>query len=241
MLILSRFTLNQPLRQWIKSSPHPAARALFHGIKSLQRFEIPAPKLFWKPVYCFWQLAQNSLATFTRVLWWTPLFKSRCTVTNKGLYLYGGMPWIAGPLHISVGKDCRISGQTTLTGRSASVNPELIIGDNIDLGWQCTVAVGTRIIIGNNVRIAGQCFLAGYPGHPINAQDRAAHKSELDNQAQEIVLADDVWLGTGVKVLAGVHIGQGTIVGTGSVVTKDLPAGVIAAGNPARVIRKIEG
>ena len=102
-----------------------------------------------------------------------------------------------------------------------------------------TIAVGSRIKIGNNVRIAGRTLLAGYPGHPLDAQARAAGLPETDAQVEDIVLEDDVWLATGVSVMAGVNIGKGTVVAAGSIVTRDLPAGVLAGGNPARVIRPL--
>ena len=60
-------------------------------------------------------------------------------------------------------------------------------------------------------------------------------------QIGDIVLGDDVWLGTGVTVLGGVTIGRGTVVGANSVVTRDLPPMVLAAGNPCRVIRALDG
>ena len=63
---------------------------------------------------------------------------------------------------------------------------------------------------------------------------------ELDSQCGDIVLEDDVWLATNVSVSAGVTIGRGTIVAAGSVVTKDLPAFVLAGGVPARVIRSLQ-
>jgi len=56
----------------------------------------------------------------------------------------------------------------------------------------------------------------------------------------DVIIESDVWLGTGVKVMSGVCIGQGTVVVAGSIVTKSLPAGVLAAGVPAKVLRNIE-
>ncbi len=153
--------------------------------------------------------------------------------------LYGGRPMLIGPLAIEIGEGSRISGQTTFTGRGASRQPRLVIGSNCDIGWQTTIAVGTEVRIGDNVRIAGRAFLAGYPGHPLDARDRAAGLPDLDRQCGPIILEEDVWLATQVTVSAGVRIGRGTIVAAGSVVTKDLPPFVLAGGVPARILRSL--
>jgi acetyltransferase-like isoleucine patch superfamily enzyme len=58
-------------------------------------------------------------------------------------------------------------------------------------------------------------------------------------QAKEIIIHDNVWLGAGAIVLKGVEIGENTVIGAASVVTKNIPANVIAAGNPCKVIRSI--
>lgn len=71
--------------------------------------------------------------------------------------------------------------------------------------------------------------------HPLVAEER---RTGLE-QGQPITLEDDVWLGAGVKVMPGVRIGRGSVVGAGSVVTRDVPAGVLAYGDPCRVIREI--
>ena len=147
---------------------------------------------------------------------------------------------MCGPLSIRLGDHCRISGKVTITGRSAGrAKPQLTIGSNVDIGWMNTLAVGRNISIGDNVRLAGQCFLAGYPGHPIDARARAAGLPDEDSQVGDITLEKDVWLATGVSVMAGVTIGEGTIVAAGSVVTHSLPAFVLAGGVPAKVIRPL--
>ena len=175
-----------------------------------------------------------------RAVWWTPLFVSRLETDAPGLLLYSGMPQVLGPVRIRVGRGVRMSGLSTLIGRTATLPaPLLEIGDNVDIGWQCTISVGRRIVIGDNVRLAGRCMLAGFPGHPLDAADRAAGLPDTPDQVGDIVLERDVWLATGVTVLAGVTIGAGTVVAAGSVVTKDLPAGALAAGVPARVVRML--
>lgn len=228
------------LRQWVKHSPSPFAKRIYRLAVLLRLIDFPAPKWLYKPVDLICLGLFNAWATLTRVLWWTPRFKSRLDHCGKGLYLYSGLPFMAGPLQFSVGDHCRISGNTTFTGRTAGRStPRLSLGNNIDIGWMTTLAVGNEIIIQDNVRIAGQCFLAGYPGHPLNAIDRAKGLPESDEQVGNIVLEQDVWLATGVSVMAGVTIGQGAVIAAGSVVTKDIPANVLAGGAPAKVIRSL--
>ena len=100
------------------------------------------------------RLVDMILAEAVRALWWTPLFVSRLETDAPGLMLYSGMPQVWGPLRIRVGRDVRMSGISTLIGRSSSAaTPELDIGDNVDIGWQCQLSVGTKIVIGDNVRL----------------------------------------------------------------------------------------
>ena len=89
------------------------------------------------------------------------------------------------------------------------------------------------IEIGADVQMAPYCSLFSY-NHSFS-HGRAIREQPLTTKGA-IVIADDVWLGTQVVVLSGVTIGEGTVVGAGSVVSRDLPAGVIAAGNPARIV-----
>jgi acetyltransferase-like isoleucine patch superfamily enzyme len=228
-------------RQWVKAGRHPAARVIYRVAKAARGFQSPVLPAVHGLCYQLWRLAQNGWANFLRALWWTPLFRSQLTKgSGQDLYLYGGMPLLLGPLSISVGKGCRISGQTTFSGRAAgSARPKLMVGDNVDIGWQTTIAVGRRVEIGDNVRIAGRAFLAGYPGHPLDAEARALGLPDTEDQIGDVILERDVWLATGVTVTAGVRVGRGTIVAAGSVVTKDLPPFVLAGGVPARVLRPL--
>lgn len=233
-------TLNQTV-QWLKTSHHPVARSLFKLHTCLRMFELPAPRFALVALYCGYCLLRALLVTMTRLLWWTPLLKGRLDRVGRNLYLYGGLPYISGPVRIELGDNCRVSGHTTFSGRTCAPQaPELLVGDNVDIGWMTTIAVGRRVTIGNNVRIAGRALLAGYPGHPLDAEARAAGLPETDDQVGDIILEDDVWLATGVSVMAGVRIGHGSIVAAGSVVTKSLPPRVLAGGIPATVIRHLD-
>jgi acetyltransferase-like isoleucine patch superfamily enzyme len=230
------------LRRWVKSRRHPLADLAYRAALGARGFSLPVVPVLHRALYGGFLATRSGLAGAARVFWWTPLLQSRLTAPAPRLYLYGGLPLIIGPVAMRMGADCRMSGQTTISGRSAGAKtPELTVGSNCDIGWQTTLAVGRRIIIGDNVRIAGRALLAGYPGHPLDSTARAAGLPDTEDQVADIVLEDDVWLATGVTVSAGVTIGKGTVVAAGSVVTRDLPPGVLAAGAPARVIRSIEG
>lgn len=226
-------------KSWVKRRESPLARLIHTAVTGARTARFPVIRPVHRLLYAGHLGVRGFIAEAMRALWWTPLFVSRLETNAPGLMLYSGMPQVWGPLRIKVGRDVRMSGISTLIGRSSSATPELDIGDNVDIGWQCQLSVGTRIVIGDNVRLAGRVMLAGFPGHPMDAADRAAGLPDTDDQIGDIILERDVWLATGVTVTAGVRIGAGTVVAAGSIVTKDLPPGVLAAGAPARVIRSL--
>jgi maltose O-acetyltransferase len=92
------------------------------------------------------------------------------------------------------------------------------------------ITIGDHVQIGPNVQLLT-------PTHPIDPDLRRAGWEA----AGPITVGDNVWLGGGVIVLADVTIGEDTVVGAGAVVTRDLPPGVVAVGNPARVVRRLDG
>lgn len=228
------------LRQWAKQGRSPLARAARSLARRARTCSMPVVPAIHRPLYEVRRLVLAGWQAAWRAAWTTPLLKARFDGDAPGLFVYGGMPLIMGPVRIRCARDVRMSGQTTITGRTGSAHPpELLVGSNVDIGWQTTIAISGKVVIGDNVRIAGRAFLAGYPGHPLDAEDRAAGLPDTPDQCGDIVLERDVWLATGVTVLAGVTIGRGTVVGAGSVVTRDLPPFVLAAGSPARIIRHL--
>ena len=94
------------------------------------------------------------------------------------------------------------------------------------------VAIGDRVLIGSNTTIVDSDFHALTPAERRLGGDHAA--------AREVVIEDDVFVGMQCIVLKGVRIGCGSVVGAGSIVTRDVPPGVIAAGNPARVVSGLD-
>ncbi|SET08435.1 sugar O-acetyltransferase [Hymenobacter actinosclerus] len=108
------------------------------------------------------------------------------------------------------------------------------LGQNFYANYNFTVLDCAPVSIGDNVLVAPNVVLSA-AGHPVEVASRVAGWEF----ARPITIEDNVWLGAGVLVLPGVRIGAGTTIGAGSVVTRDIPAGVVAVGNPCRVIRSL--
>lgn len=116
---------------------------------------------------------------------------------------------------------CDYGFQTTIGARTFA-NWGLILLD------VATISIGDDVQMGPNVQLLTAT-------HPLEAGPRR----DKWEAAEPIVIGDNVWLGGGVIVCPGVTIGADTVVGAGSVVTRDLPAGVLAVGSPARVLREV--
>ena len=108
------------------------------------------------------------------------------------------------------------------------------VGDNFYANYGCTILDVCKVTIGNNVFLGPnvQIYTAS---HPVYAPLR----NEGYEYGEEITIGDDVWVGGNATILPGAHIGTNVVIGAGSVVTGDIPDGVVAAGNPCRIIRKI--
>jgi maltose O-acetyltransferase len=113
-------------------------------------------------------------------------------------------------------------------GYQTTIGPRTFINFNAVIADVGKVTIGADVQIGPNVQLLT-------PTHPLEPD---ARRSGLE-AAEPITIEDNVWLGGGVIVLPGVTIGRDTVVGAGAVVSKDLPPGVVAVGNPARVLRSI--
>ena len=111
----------------------------------------------------------------------------------------------------------------------------ILLGERVFFNFNCIVLDVCEVTIGDHSQFgpAVQIYTAT---HPMNAELR--RKQEF---AKPIQIGSDVWVGGGAIILPGVRIGSRAVIGAGSVVTRDVPDGVFAAGNPCRVIREIHG
>lgn len=132
--------------------------------------------------------------------------------------LFADEPYISPPLAMDYGYNVKI-------GKNVMINFGAVFLDT------CLITIGDRTLVGPNVNF----YSATHPLDP--ALRNGTHGPEL---GKEIHVKEDCWIGGNVVILPGVTIGKGSTVGAGSVVTKDVPEFTVVAGNPARIIRKIE-
>lgn len=110
----------------------------------------------------------------------------------------------------------------------------ITIGDNVYINFGCVILDCSEITIGENTLLGPNVGIYS-ANHSIDAEERINGGCF----GKPIHIGKRVWLGGDVKVIAGVTIGDDSIIGTGSIVTKDIPSGVIAVGNPCKILRKI--
>lgn len=136
-------------------------------------------------------------------------------LTREILYKAGSNVHIEVPFHCDYGKNIQV-------------------GDNFFANYNCTILDVGKVIIGNNVQFAPNVALytAGHPIHPDSRNSGYEY-------GISITIGNNVWLGGNVIVNPGVHIGNNVVIGSGSVVTKNIPDNMIAAGNPCKIIREI--
>ncbi|MCR0983408.1 sugar O-acetyltransferase [Roseomonas populi] len=128
----------------------------------------------------------------------------------------GDTVWMQPPFHCDYGSNIEL-------GERVFFNFNCVVLD------VCRVRIGDFTLFGPGVQILT-------PMHPLDAALR-----RKEEYGRPIDIGADVWVGGGALILPGVTIGSGAVIGAGSVVTRDVPAGVLAAGNPCRIIREITG
>ena len=117
---------------------------------------------------------------------------------------------------------------------SLDYGSNIFVGENFYANFNCTILDTCPVTFGNNVMIAPNVsfYTATHPIDPVERNSGTEY-------GKPITIGDNVWIGGNCVVMQGVTIGDGTVIGAGSVVTRDIPAGVIAFGNPCRVIRPV--
>ena len=144
-----------------------------------------------------------------------PEFEARAELARSFFKHVGKDPVINKPFHFDYGFN-------------------ISIGDNFYANYNCMLLDVNEITIGDNVFLAPNVAIYT-AGHPIDKDIR----NEKLEYGYPVTIGNDVWIGGNAVINPGVNIGNNVVIGSGSVVTKDIPSNVVAAGNPCRVIRQI--
>jgi acetyltransferase-like isoleucine patch superfamily enzyme len=147
---------------------------------------------------------------------------------------------------ITIGQNCVISGHLLVYAHAGSIQ----IGDWVFIGTGTSIWSSANITIGNRVLISHNVNILDNNAHPMDAKARFAQSKAILStghprtdpgiESAPVRICDDAWISYGASILRGVTIGEGAIVGAASVVTRDVEPWTVVAGNPARVIRRLD-
>jgi acetyltransferase-like isoleucine patch superfamily enzyme len=199
-------------------------------------FNLPAPKLIFRPIYellVLWRYGSHLIAA---KIFYTPVFKARCEGCGKGLILPNGIPWIEGNLRIRIGENVSLDDNILVSGRVYE-DPLLTIGDRTEIGFKTGISVAKSVRIGNDCMIAAGCFIADNDGHSIDPLRRLRREPVRKEEVKPVIIEDNVWIGTGSVILKGVSIGTGSVIAANSLVTRSVPPYSVVMGVPAQIVQ----
>ncbi len=220
----------------IKRQETPFWRGLYSFAKAVRSMSLPSIKPIHRPLYYLHVGILKFIRKAIQGLWIVPLFRARCVECGSGLKLPNGMPEIVGEhLILKIGNNCQILDSTLAAGKGLD-NPVIMLGDNVTVGYHSDISAAVSVIINSDTMIAKDCFIADNSGHPVDPKRR--HEPVSVDEIRPVYIGRNVWIGTGSYII-GASIGNNSVVAAGSVVTKDVPANVVVAGAPARVVKKL--
>jgi len=213
---------------------------LYVTAKRFRRFEVPYIPLFHDMLYYERRARINAWRTFWRIFYHQPVFRGRCSSCGKNFHIYHsgqGIPLIMGDLNIEIGDNVKIYDRSTLAALTIGEKPTLTIGDGSNLSCSTIITVGNRVEIGSGCMI-GCRLISDNPGHNVRVEER---DKKLDpGQIGRVIIGDHVWAALDSMIIGDVKIGRGSIIAARSVVTKSIPPMSIVAGNPAKVIKRLD-
>ena len=194
---------------------------------------------FYRGAYYIVIILYEGCVFLKKVLIVEPTMRALCTSVGKRLRIER-IPYMRRRGIIKIGDDVYISGKIDIAFNSAlGLNPQLVIGNHTFIGHQCKFSISKSIVIGDHCLIAGDNSFFDNDGHPLDPIKRRQGHRITPDDVHPIVIGNDVWIGTGCKIMKGVQIGDRSIVGAASVVTKSVPPDSVVAGNPARIIHTL--
>jgi len=202
---------------------------------------IPVPRILKPTGRLFYELRFYIPILWKRIkslLYTTPVFCCRCESVGKHLQLCA-LPNVNGHALLYIGDDVRFSGSFAVSSGRFNDRPTLRIGNRAFIGHNVSIVCNREVIIEDDVLIAANCRISDYDGHPSALDRRLSNGLPDACDIRPVKICRGAWIGSDVRILKGVTIGAGGVVGANSVVTEDVPPFCVAAGSPARVVKRV--
>ncbi len=207
---------------------------------AIQDFHVPVVRPIVSLLYAERQLRGILWPLVAKALYREPLLRYRCERVGRRLQLEGVIPEIDGDGRIVLGDDVRIGPRCSWgVGMKMSEGAELVIGNDVSIGYQNIISIARSVHIGDHTMLAGNVSIYDNPSHPLSPGRRLRHEAFDLEDARPVVIGRNVWIGSGAYIMRGVTIGDDSIVAAGAIVTKDVPPRTLVGGNPAKVLKSI--
>ncbi|GHV17820.1 hypothetical protein FACS189493_6140 [Spirochaetia bacterium] len=160
------------------------------------------------------------------------------SLIRRPFYLRGGK-------YIRIGENTTIQKNGVLTAwdkyHENHYNPQIIIGNHVDIGEYCHITAMNKIMIGNGVLTGRWVTITDNSHGKMDKFSFELPPSErIIHSPGAVIIEDNVWIGDKVTILPNVRIGRNVVIGANSVVTKNIPKNSIAVGNPAKIVKVID-
>jgi acetyltransferase-like isoleucine patch superfamily enzyme len=224
------------LEKRLKDLAKPIAKKILHGSAITPG---PASRWFFQAIAHADVITREAYELARRSFVATPAFLAQCESFGERIAV-DRIPYIQGTPRITLGSDIRFSGQVGIKA-NRSRDCVLKIGNGVFVGHGTTFVVAERIEIGDFASIGGGCYIADTDGHANYNPNRPIWEvPATDAEISPVIIEDNVQISRDVTILKGVRIGARSIIGAGSVVRSDIPPDAVVAGNPGRVIKRMQ-
>lgn len=195
----------------------------------------------------------NKYPDYLRLLWWRIFIPNKLKqmgVEVDSTTVFYGKPIVslAPESRISIGRRCSLCSVSEFTALGVNhpvilrtLRPGAVISIGNDSGISgVTICAALSVEIGSNVLLGANVVIVDTDFHAIKPHGRRYNSNPQEIRTASVYIGNNVFIGSGAFVLKGSHVGENSVIGAGSVVTGDIPPNVIAAGNPAKVVKEIE-